>query len=128
MNSFWDFVWLLFWTYVLVSVIIMLIQIFVDVFRDHTLSGGAKALWVIFLVFLPFLGALIYLIARGSGMAERNGVRSSRAQSDQDAYVRATAAAGPTSSADEIARAKSLLDSGTITQAEYDALKARALA
>lgn len=128
MNSFWDFMWLLFWTYVFVSVIIMLIQIFVDVFKDHTLNGWAKALWVIFLVFLPFLGALIYLIARGSGMAQRNGVRGARAQSDMDAYVRATAATGATSSSDEIARAKSLLDSGAVTQAEYDALKSRALA
>jgi hypothetical protein len=99
----------------------------VDVFRDRTLNGWAKALWVIFLVFLPFLGALIYLIARGRGMAERNAARATAAQSEVDGYIRTTAGTG-SSPSEEIAKAKALLDSGAITQAEYDAIKTKTLA
>ncbi|WP_431279426.1 SHOCT domain-containing protein [Leifsonia poae] len=130
MTSFWDFLWFLFWTYIFVSVIIILIQIFVDLFSDKTLNGWFKALWVIFLVFLPFLGALIYLVTRGRGMAERREgrmmVRSAGAGAP--AYAPPAAAASPgVSPSEEITRAKALLDSGAITQAEYDTIKARAL-
>jgi hypothetical protein len=129
--SFWDFLWFFFWTYIFISFIIILFQMFADLFRDRNLNGWAKALWIIFLVFVPFLGALIYLVVRGRGMAERQAARMMVAQSENDAYIRTVAASAPASSGgsatDDIAKAKGLLDSGAITQAEYDALKARAI-
>ena len=95
-----------------------------DIFRSRDLGGGAKALWVIFVVILPWLGVLIYLIVEHDGMRER-GMKQAQAQKDQfDQYVR-EASGG---SADEIAKAKQLLDQGAITQEEFDALKAKALA
>jgi hypothetical protein len=127
MNSFWDFLWLFFWTYIFISFLVILFQMFVDLFRDRTLNGWAKAGWIILLVFVPFLGALIYLVVRGHGMAERQAARMVAAQSEGDAYIRAVATSGSPSAADDIAKAKGLLDSGAITQAEYDALKAKAI-
>src|SRR5271167_1647317 len=102
------------------------ITVFVDVFRRHDISGWLKALWVIFVIILPFLGVLIYLIANGKGMAERNAKEQKVAQDQLDQYVRQTA--GSSSPAHDIAKAKELLDSGAIDQAEFDALKAKALA
>jgi hypothetical protein len=125
--NFWDFLWLFFWTYIFISFIIILFQMFADLFRDRDLNGWAKALWIIFLVFVPFLGALIYLVVRGRGMAERQAARMMAAQSESDAYIRTVAGSASTSATDDIAKAKALLDSGAISQAEYDALKARAL-
>ncbi len=125
--SFWDFLWFFFWTYIFISFIIILFQMFVDLFRDRSLNGWAKALWIIFLVFVPFLGALIYLVVRGRGMAERQAARMMVAQADNDAYIRTVAASSSPSATDDIAKAKALLDSGAISQAEYDALKARAI-
>jgi hypothetical protein len=108
----------------------LLISIFGDLFRDHDVSGGAKALWVLFVVVVPFLGILVYLIVRGGGMAQRSAKAMQEAQAQFDDYVRqtagASAAAGATP-ADQIASAKSLLDSGAISQAEFDQLKAKAL-
>ena len=107
----------------------LLITIFSDLFRDHETSGAAKAFWVIFVVILPYLGALIYLIARGGGMAQRNAKQAAEMQAHVDARIRAAAGSGSgASSAEQISQAKSLLDSGAITQAEFDALKAKALA
>ena len=126
--SFWDYLWLFFWTYIFISFIIILFQMFADLFRDRSLNGWAKALWIIFLVFVPFLGALIYLVVRGRGMAERQAARMVAAQSESDAYIRTVAASSSPSATDDIAKAKSLLDSGAISQAEYDGLKAKALA
>ena len=126
--SFWDFLWFFFWTYIFISFIIILFQMFADLFRDRSLNGWAKALWIIFLVFIPFLGALIYLVVRGRGMAERQAARMMVAQSENDAYIRTVASTTASSPTDDIAKAKALLDSGAITQAEYDALKARAIA
>ncbi|MGI9823746.1 SHOCT domain-containing protein [Agromyces sp. Marseille-Q5079] len=125
MNIWEFFVWL-FWVYVLFACIWIFISVFIDIFRDHTLSGWGKALWVIFLVFLPFLAAFIYLIARGRGMGERNAAKIQQAQAESADYIR-TVAAAPVSPTAEIEKAKGLLDSGAITQAEYDALKAKAL-
>lgn len=99
----------------------LLLTIFSDLFRDHELSGGMKALWIIFVVILPFLGILIYLIARGHGMAERQAKQIAEAQKQMVAQY------GGASPADQIASAKALLDSGAIDQAEYDKLKASAL-
>lgn len=122
-GTFWDFLLWLFWFYILFACISIFITIIVDLFRDHTLNGWGKALWVIFLVVLPFLGALIYLIARGQGMAQRELERRGQAQNEANSYIRDVA--GTSSPANEIESAKKLLDSGAITQTEYDALKAR---
>jgi hypothetical protein len=97
----------------------------VDLFRDASVGGFAKALWMIGLIFLPFLTALVYIIARGGGMAERQRAALQRAKSDADAYIRDVAGKSP---ADQIADAKKLLDAGTINQDEFARLKAKALA
>jgi hypothetical protein len=119
------FAWF-FWVFVFVAYLMVLFSIIGDLFRDHTLNGWWKAVWIIFLVFVPFLTALIYLIARGQGMTKRSIQQAQELREQQDAYIRATA--GGSSAADDISKAKSLLDSGAITQAEFDALKAKALA
>lgn len=124
--NFWDFLWLFFWTYIFISFIIILFQMFADLFRDRSLNGWAKALWIIFLVFVPFLTALIYLIARGAGMAQRSQREAREVQAATDTYIQQVAGSS-SSPADEIAKAKALLDAGTISQAEFDHLKARAL-
>jgi hypothetical protein len=126
MNSFWDFLWLLFWTYVLIAYLVLLFRIFIDLFRDPDVGGFAKALWTIGLIFFPLLVALIYLIARGKGMAERQMGAARQAQAETDQYIKSVA--GTTSAADQIASAKALLDNGSINQAEFDQLKAKALA
>ena len=128
MTSFWDFLVWLFWFYIVVACIWIFITIIIDVFRDHTLNGWGKALWVLFLVFLPFLAAFIYLIARGKSMGQRNMEQAAQAQAQNAEYIRSVAGSGGGSSAAaEIEKSKQLLDSGAITQAEYDALKAKAL-
>ncbi|PWB98560.1 hypothetical protein DF220_10155 [Salinibacterium hongtaonis] len=101
-----------------------LFSIIADLFRDRELSGWWKAVWLLFLFVVPFLTALVYLIARGRGMAERQYEQVAQAQSATDNYIRTVAGSNPS---DEIATAKSLLDSGAITPAEYETLKARAL-
>jgi hypothetical protein len=99
------------------------ITIFGDIFRRHDISGGAKAAWVVLIIVLPFLGVLIYLIAQHEGMRERSVKQAETQKAAFDEYVR-DAAGG---SAAEIAKAKELLDAGTITQADFDAIKAKAL-
>jgi hypothetical protein len=126
MDSFWDFFWLLVWTFFFVMYLMVLFQIIADLFRDRDLSGWWKALWVIFLIIFPFLAALVYLIARGRGMAERQAGEMKKAQVATDQYIKSVASQG--SPADQIASAKSLLDSGAITQQEFEQLKAKALA
>jgi hypothetical protein len=101
------------------------ITVFIDLFRRHDVGGWAKALWVIFIIIAPFLGVLIYLIAYHQGMAERSNKEAQQAQTQFDDYVRQTAGSG--GAASEIEKAKGLLDSGAITQAEFDAIKAKAL-
>ena len=103
----------------------LLITIFGDLFRDHEMSGGMKAFWCIFVIILPFLGIFIYLIVRGSGMAQRAAKAQQEMQKQMDDYVRQTATSG--TSAEQIAQAKALLDAGTIDQGEFDKLKAKAL-
>ncbi|GGI46301.1 ABC-type multidrug transport system fused ATPase/permease subunit [Agromyces flavus] len=126
MNNFWDFLVWIFWFYVIVACIWIFITVFIDIFRDPTLNGWAKALWVIFLVFFPFLAAFIYLIARGQSMTQRNMERAQAMNAQQADYIRSVAGSGQSASA-EIESAKRLLDSGAITQAEYESLKAKAL-
>ena len=127
MNSFWDFFWLLVWTFFFVMYLMILFHIIGDLFRDKDLSGWWKALWIIFLIIFPFLAAFIYLIARGKGMAERQAGEMRKAQVATDQYIKSVASQG-SSPADQIASAKSLLDSGAITQPEFEQLKAKALA
>jgi hypothetical protein len=104
----------------------LLISIFGDLFRDRSVSGGAKALWVLFVLIVPLVGILVYLIVRGGGMADRTAQSMQEAQKQFDDYVRQTAGAGATPT-DQIASAKALLDAGTIDQNEFDRLKAKAL-
>jgi Short C-terminal domain len=125
-NDFSDFIWLLVWAFVFTCYLIVLFQILVDLFRDPDLSGWWKAIWVIFLIIVPFLSALIYVIARGSGMAERHLVAQGRSQ-HPEAYV-PPPIISMSNPADQIASAKTLLDQGAITQAEFDQLKQKALA
>lgn len=123
--SFWDFVGFFFWTMVLISYLYVLFAVIADLFRDREQSGWAKTGWIILLLFVPILTVLIYIIARGSGMAERQMQSSMRAQESTEQYIRSVAtAASPTQ---EISQAKTLLDSGAITASEYEAIKARAL-
>ncbi len=122
LDAFWDILlitaWLIFFW--------IAITVLIDVFRRHDISGWAKAAWVIFVVILPWIGVLVYLIVNHTGMAERRYNEAATAQTQFDDYVRQTAAgASPTA---EIERAKKLLDEGTISQAEFDAIKAKALA
>jgi hypothetical protein len=102
--------------------------IFGDIFRSKDLGGVAKTVWSIFVIFLPFLGIFVYLIARGGGMQERALEQQREYQAAQTAYIQSVAAPSGTSAADQITAAKSLLDAGTITQAEFDQMKAKALA
>ena len=128
MDSFWDFFWFTISFFLLMAYLVVLFQILTDLFRDRDTNGWLKAVWVFFLIFLPLLTSLVYLIARGRDMAERNIAYAKAQQADTDAYIRSvSASSGSGSPADEITRAKGLLDSGAITQAEFDVLKAKAL-
>ena len=104
----------------------LLITVFADLFRRRDIGGGKKVVWTIFVIFLPFLGVFAYLLANGDGMAERNAERTKAAQSQFDDYVQSVATSG--GAAAEIDRAQKLLESGAISQAEFDTLKAKALA
>jgi hypothetical protein len=124
-SNFWDVVWLILSTFVFVAYLLVLFQILIDLFRDHELGGGFKALWIIGLIFLPVMTALVYIVARGRGMAERQRSAVQRAKSDTDAYIREVAGKSP---AEQISQAKTLLDAGTINADEFARLKAKALA
>jgi hypothetical protein len=123
LNIFWSMI--LFFTWIVW--IWMMIAILSDVFRRRDLSGWAKAAWTVFLIVLPFLGVLIYLISNHDGMAERNLERANASRAQFDDYVKTVATDGGGAAA-EIEKAKDLLDSGAINQAEFEALKAKALA
>jgi hypothetical protein len=125
MSNFWDILYLIASTFLFFAYLIILFHIVVDLFRDSELAGGYKALWLIGLVLVPFLTALIYVLARGKGMAERQRTALQRARSDTEAYIREVAGKSP---AEQIADAKALLDAGTINQVEFDRLKEKALA
>ena len=105
-----------------------LFWIFGDIFRSRDLGGVAKTLWVLFVILIPWLGVLVYLIARGKGMQERQLEQAREMQRAQSEYIKSVAGGAATNPAEQIASAKSLLDSGAITQAEFDQLKAKALA
>ena len=116
--SFWFFIW--------ISALMVWFRCIFDVFGDHTLSGWAKAGWAALLIFVPWLGALIYLIARNGSMRERQLSAVHEQRAAQEKYIQQVA--GTSAPSDEIANAKALLDSGTINQAEFESLKAKALA
>ena len=120
-----DFIWTTFLIFIWIAYIMILLQIFVDLFRDRELNGVFKALWFIFLIFAPFLAGFIYLIARGRGMAERQIAQVNARTEATNAYIRQAAGSGP---AGDIASAKALLDAGTIDAAEFEKLKKKALA
>jgi hypothetical protein len=124
-SNFWEFLWLIAISFFLLSYLMVLVRIVVDVFRDNTMGGFAKALWIIALLLVPLLTALIYIIARGRGMAQRQIADEQKLKSQADAYIREVASATP---ADQIARAKALLREGAITEAEFAEIKAAALA
>ena len=123
-ESFWEILWFSLWAFFFIVYLMALFAIIGDIFRDKDLSGIGKAVWLFFLIFVPFLTALIYLIARGDGMAQRNMALAKENKAATDEYIRSVSSSSPS---DEIAKAKSLLDAGTITQQEYEAIKARAL-
>ena len=125
--SFWDIVWFIIISFAFIAYLMILFSIIGDLFRDRDTSGWIKALWVVFLILFPFLSALIYLIANGDSMARRQAEQMRRAREDTDAYIKDVAGAGA-APADQIARAKELLDAGAISQEEFAALKAKALA
>jgi Short C-terminal domain/Phospholipase_D-nuclease N-terminal len=121
----------LFWTMIIFFLWVMwfwlLFTVWADIFRRDDLSGWGKAGWLIFTIVLPFLGVFVYLIAESKGMTERNIERARSQQAQFDDYVRTTASTGSGAAA-EIEKAKQLLDSGALTQAEFDAIKQKALA
>ena len=124
--SFWEFLWYVLVSFAFVAYLMVMFSIISDLFRDRDTSGVAKAIWVVGLIFLPFITSLVYLIARGSGMAERSMRSATMLRQQQDAYIREVA--GHTTPTDQITQARALLDAGVISQAEYDALKTKALA
>ena len=125
---FLDILWTMIIFFCWVAWIWLLIMVFSDLFR-RDVSGWAKAAWVVFLIILPFLGVLIYLIAEGKGMTERRVKEMQASQAEFDTYVRSVATeSGGAGAAGEIEKAKSLLDSGAIDQGEFERLKAKALA
>jgi hypothetical protein len=124
MSNFWDSVWLIFSAFLFVAYLFVMFQVVTDLFRDDSVSGFGKAAWIVGLIFLPMLTALVYIISRGKGMAERQRAALQRAKSDTDAYIRQVAGKSP---AEQIADAKALLDAGTVTPEEFQRLKAKAL-
>ena len=126
-SDFWEVLLWSFWFFIWIAAFMVWFRCIFDMFADHTLSGWAKAGLAILLIFVPWLGALIYLIARGRSMSERQMAALARQQAEQDRYIQQVAGTS-TSPADQVASAKALLDSGAINQAEFDTLKAKALA
>jgi Short C-terminal domain/Phospholipase_D-nuclease N-terminal len=123
---FLDVFWTLIIFFLWVAWLVILFRIVADIFRRHDTSGWVKALWIVFVIVLPFLGVLVYLIVNGDEMGRRDVAASRAARAEFDDYVRSVADAG--GPAAEIDRAKQLLESGAITQAEFEAIKAKALA
>ena len=116
--------WSMFWFFLFFIWIMILFRVFGDIFVSRDLSGGAKAMWCVFVILLPYLGVLIYLIANHDGMADRNLAQVQQQKAATDEYIRSVSGGA----AGEIERAKGLLDSGAITQSEFDSIKAKALA
>ena len=124
LNVFWSififFLWVM-WIWIL-------IWIFIDIFRSHDLSGGAKALWFLFVLFIPLLGVLVYLIARGGSMQERAAKQAQQQDAEARAYIQQAAASSPASTADQLSKLADLRDRGVISAEEFDREKAKILA
>jgi hypothetical protein len=129
MSNFWDTLYLIgssfLFGFLVIAYVMVLFHVIMDLVRDRQLAGGWKVLWLIGLIFIPMLTALIYILARGKGMADRQLAAVEPARSATDAYIRSVGGKSP---AEQIADAKALLDAGTINQGEFDQLKAKALA
>ena len=126
-TDFWEVLLWSFWFFIWIAAFMVWFRCIFDMFGDETLSGWGKAGWAVLLIFVPWLGALIYLIARGRTMSDRQMAAIAQQQAAQDQYIKQVVGT-TTAPADQIANAKALLDSGAITQAEFDVLKAKALA
>jgi divalent metal cation (Fe/Co/Zn/Cd) transporter len=124
--TFGNVIWFIIVIFFFTMYLMILFSVIGDLFRDHAMSGWVKALWILFFLVAPFLSLLIYLIARGKGMQERALAANQAQKAAFDSYVQSTASVG--NPAEQIAKAKELLDAGTISQQEFDALKAKALA
>ncbi len=125
LSNFWDFLWLILWSFFLISYLMVLFQIIADIFRDTQMGGFAKAIWTIALLVLPMLTALVYIIVRGGGMAQRRNAELNRHEEEAEHYIRTVAGRSP---ATEISEANALLRAGAISEAEFNQIKARALA
>ncbi len=124
LEDFWDFFWWFFCVYAFIAFLWALFAVFGDLFRDDKLSGWLKAVWILFLAFVPLLGVLVYVIARGKGMTERSMDRARATRDASDAYIRSVAPASPS---EEISKATALRDSGTISADEFERIKSKAL-
>ena len=125
-DTFWEIILWSLWFFFVIAWLMLLFRIFADLFSDKSAGAGAKVGWSLFMIFLPLLGVLFYLIFRGKGMAERQMAQVAEVQAAQEKYIQDVAAKTKTP-AEQIADAKGLLDSGAISQAEFDAMKAKAL-
>jgi len=123
-GAFWTMLWFFLW----ILWFFLLFRVIVDIFRDHTMSGWAKALWLIFIIVLPFLGVFVYLIARGSSMAKRDMDQSKAQEQAFRSYVQDAAGSGGGGTASELSRLAELKNSGVITEAEFQQQKAKLLA
>ncbi|MBC2644422.1 MULTISPECIES: SHOCT domain-containing protein [unclassified Rhodococcus (in: high G+C Gram-positive bacteria)] len=124
LDSFWELFWYTLMVFAFVAYLIVLFQVLTDLFRDRTMSSIARILWIIFLIVLPYLTAFVYLIVRGRGIADRQREAQQAAKEATDTYIKDIAGKSP---AEQIADAKALLDAGTISSAEFEQLKAKAL-
>ena len=124
--SFWDIVWFILISFAFMAYLMVMFAIVGDLFRDPEASGFAKAAWIIALIFLPFITSVVYVIAKGKDMGERQMRNAEQLREQQDAYIKQVA--GTAAPTEQIAQAKSMLDTGAITPAEYERLKEKALA
>jgi hypothetical protein len=124
LGAFWTLLWIVLW----VIWLFLLFRVIFDIFRDHDLGGWSKALWLIFVIVLPFLGVFVYIIARGRGMGERDLQEAQARQQSFDTYVRDAAASGGGGTADELSKLADLKARGVITDAEFEQQKAKLLA
>ncbi|MEY4169909.1 MAG: hypothetical protein RLZ94_982 [Actinomycetota bacterium] len=122
--EFGQFLWSLLLIFFMIMYFMILFSVVIDLFRNHQMGGFAKALWIIFLIFIPLISLLVYVIVYGKGMAERQQSAVVQAQQEQDAYIKQVAGTSP---AEQIAQAQQLLNSGAISQDEFDKLKSKAL-
>lgn len=123
--TFWDFFWLMLWAFLFISYLMVIFQVVTDVFRDRELNGWVRAIWLVALVIAPPITALVYVIARGRGMTQRQESAVAESRSAAEDYIRSVA--GRPDPASQIAQAKGLLDQGVISAPEYEQLKAKAL-